>query len=229
MGIEAIFLYGSWARGDQGERSDKDLLMVTDEEKGYHVTDGVNSMTYYPLSSLKSKALLGDLFIYHIVLEAKCVLDPNNVLSLLRKTFKPKESYFAETRHGGDLGWYLVHHHLSLPLGLVAKRIAWSVRTVLIARSATRGRPVFSPENLVSLSDFEDTDILIASRHGNFSNGALRALRSFLEFEKFPDPLGPEAGDVLWRRHFAETSNYVGIQLLKKSSEESLSSPYGET
>lgn len=226
MSIEAIFLYGSWARGDQGEKSDKDLLMVTDEGRGYHVTDGHHSMTYYPLASLKEKAALGDLFVHHIILEAKRVLDPNDILGLLRRLFKPKKSYRSEIGHGGDLGWYLVHNYRSLSQNLVAKRIAWSVRTILIARSANDNHPVFSPDRLVSLSSFKHTDLLIATRHGNFSADAIPTLQNFLEFEALPDPLGPLATEAIWRRHFTRTSNYVGIQLLKQLGEDSLSAPY---
>lgn len=227
MSIEAIFLYGSWARGDQGEKSDKDLLMVTDENRGYHITDGHHSMTYYPLVSLKEKAALGDLFVYHIVLEAKSVFDPNDILGLLRRLFTPKKSYQPEIRHGGDLGWYLVHNYRSLSQSLVAKRIAWAVRTILIARSANDNHPVFSPDRLVPLSRFKHTDLLIATRHGNFSADAVSTLQNFLEFEALPDPLGQLATEAMWRRHFAETSNYVGMQLLRQLSEDSLASPYG--
>ncbi|OAP38436.1 hypothetical protein AU381_22995 [Sinorhizobium glycinis] len=227
MSIEAIFLYGSWARGDQGEKSDKDLLMVTNEARGYHVTDGHHSMTYYPLSTLKEKAVLGDLFVYHIVLEAKSVLDPNDVLGLLRGLFKPKASYQAEIAHGADMGWFLVHHHHSLSEGLAAKRIAWSVRTILIAKSAMRGRPVFAPGKLAAFSGFNGTELLIATRHGSFSEETIGALQSFLEFEGLRDPLGPPASENVWRHHFAQTKNFVGVQLLKRLSEQVLSSPYG--
>ncbi|KAF1042563.1 nucleotidyltransferase domain-containing protein [Xylophilus sp.] len=227
MTIEAIFLYGSWARGDQGEKSDHDLLMVTDETRSYHVTDGHHSMTYYPLSLLKDKAIHGDLFVYHIVLEAKSVFDPNHVLEVLRGLFRPKLSYQPEVRHGGDLAWYLVHHHQSISPTLVAKRIAWSVRTVLIAQSAMQGRPLFAADKLASMSAFEGTSQLVAARHGNASPGTIAVLRSFLEFEELPDPLGADASESAWRRHFSSTSNQVGTQLLKQLSEQSIATPYG--
>ncbi|TBY65761.1 nucleotidyltransferase domain-containing protein [Rhizobium leguminosarum bv. viciae] len=226
MTIEAIFLYGSWARGDQGEKSDNDLLMVTDEGRSYHVTDGHHSMTYYPLAALKEMARQGDLFVYHIVLEAKSVFDPNGILEILRGVFRAKESYRVEISHGGDLGWYLVHHHQSLSPTLVAKRIAWSVRTILIAKSAMLGRPVFAPDTLVSLSTFRETKQLIATRHGNFTPEAVPTLRSFLSFEGLPDPLGPHASEPAWRRHFAETANRVGVQLLRQLGEQSAVSAY---
>ncbi|MBW9080666.1 nucleotidyltransferase domain-containing protein [Rhizobium pusense] len=227
MTIEAIFLYGSWARGDQQENSDHDLLMVTDENRSYHVTDGHHSMTYYPLSLLKDKAIHGDLFAYHIVLEAKSVLDPNGVLGVLRGLFKPKLSYQAEVRHGGDLGWYLVHHHQSIPPVLVAKRIAWSVRTVLIAQSAMQGRPIFAADKLISFTSFGGTSELVATRHGSASPKTVAILRSFLEFEQLPDPLGAEAPESAWRSHFVLTSNQVGVHLLKQLNEQSLATPYG--
>ncbi|WP_051679742.1 nucleotidyltransferase domain-containing protein [Pseudorhizobium marinum] len=226
MTIEAIFLYGSWARGDQGEGSDKDLIMVTNEERGYHVTDGHHSMTYAPLASLKDKAALGDLFVYHLIREAKSVLDPNDVLATLRKSFKQKASYLSEISHGSDMGWFLVHNHVALSAKLAAKRIAWAVRTILIARSVMRGAPTFAPDKLSAFSTFPNTELLIAARHGHFSDKTIHALEAFLELEGFRPPLGPEAGEAAWRRQFAETGNYVGVQLMKSLDDEE-APPYG--
>lgn len=227
MSIEAIFLYGSWARGDQGEGSDHDLLMVTDEARGYHVTDGHHSMTYYPLLNLKEKAVAGDLFVMHIVREAKVVLDPNDVLTLLRRLFVSKPSYELEISHGADVGWYLVHNHAALSRNLGAKRIAWAVRTILIAKSVMRGNPTFAPEKLTAFSEFSATDELIAARHGSFTGNTIQTLRCFLDFEQLPDPLGPEAGEVAWRQRFAQTDSYVGAQLIKSLLDCAVSHPYG--
>lgn len=226
MTIEAIFLYGSWARGDQGTGSDHDLLMVTSEERSYHVTDGHLSMSYYPLASLESKAAAGDLFVYHIVLEAKVVFDPDNVLGRLRRLLRPKASYAAEVGHGGDLAWFLIHHHQTLPPSLVAKRIAWSVRTVLIARSAMEGRPVFAPDQLAFRSRYARASELIALRHGEFAPPSLSLLRAFLDAETLTDPLGSDASQISWRRHFAASRNVVALQLLKVRDESALSRPY---
>lgn len=220
MSIEAIFLYGSWARGDYGEGSDKDLIMVTNEERGYHVTDGHHSMTYYSLASLKEKAAYGDLFVYHLIREAKSVLDPNNVLGALRKIFKQKASYQLEISHGADMGWFLVHNHVALSEKLAAKRIAWAVRTILIAKSVMSGAPTFAPEKLSGFTSFPDTEPLIAARHGHFSDETVQALKAFLKFERFVSPLGPDAGEPAWRRHFGETGNYVGVQLMKSLNDE---------
>ncbi|CAN7340622.1 nucleotidyltransferase domain-containing protein [Ensifer adhaerens] len=220
MSIEAIFLYGSWARGDQGEGSDKDLIMVTNEGRGYHVTDGHHSMTYYPLANLQEKAALGDLFVYHLIREAKSVLDPNDILSALRKLFRQKASYRSEISHGSDMGWFLVNNYVALSENLAAKRIAWSVRTILIAKSVMRGNPTFAPEQLKAFSEFADTDLLIAARHGQFSHETIQALRAFLEFERLGPPLGPEAGEAAWRRHFGQTGNYVGVQLMKSLNDD---------
>jgi predicted nucleotidyltransferase len=215
MSIEAIFLYGSWARGDQGEGSDKDLLMVTNESRGYHVTDGHHSMTYYPLETLQEKATFGDLFVYHLIREAKSVFDPNDVLDAIRKLFKQKDSYQTEILHGSDMGWFLVSNHVALSENLAAKRIAWSVRTILIAKSVMQGHPTFAPEKLSSFSKFPNTEPLIAARHGQFSDETIRALQGFLEFEGLGPQLKPDAGEAEWRRHFAQTGNYVGVQLMK--------------
>lgn len=220
MSIEAIFLYGSWARGDQGEGSDKDLIMVTNENRGYHVTDGHHSMTYYPLASLTEKAAIGDLFVYHLIREAKSVLDPNDILGALRRTFRQKASYGAEILHGSDMGWFLVDNYVALSENLAAKRIAWSVRTILIAKSVMQGNPTFAPDKLSAFSEFPDTEVLIAARHGQFSDETIQALQAFLEFERFRPPLPPEAGEAAWRRHFGQTGNYVGVQLMKSFGDE---------
>ncbi|WP_052675385.1 nucleotidyltransferase domain-containing protein [Agrobacterium arsenijevicii] len=226
MSIEAIFLYGSWARGDQGEGSDHDLLMVTNEARGYHVTDGHHSMTYYPLSNLQEKAASGDLFVLHIVREAKVVLDPNDILVSLRSLFTPKASYDLEISHGADVGWFLVHNHVALSEKLGARRIAWAVRTILIARSVVRGNPTFAPDKLSAFSDFPDTEPLMAARHGSFSESTIHTLTSFLNFERLTDPLGPEAAETAWRNWFAKTNNYVGVQMIKSVNEAQFSLTY---
>lgn len=227
MSIEAIFLYGSWARGDQGEGSDHDLLMVTNEARGYHFTDGHHSMTYYPLKNLQEKAASGDLFVLHIVREAKIVFDPNDILVSLRGLFTPKASYDLEISHGADVGWFLVHNHVALSEKLGAKRIAWAVRTILIARSVVRENPTFAPDKLLAFSDFPDTETLIAARHGSFSENAIRTLSSFLIFERLADPLGPEATETEWRNWFAKNNNYVGVQMIKSLNETDASLAYG--
>ncbi len=211
----------------RGEGSDHDLLMVTNETRGYHVTDGHHSMTYYPLPSLQEKAASGDLFVLHIVREAKVVLDPNDILISLRGLFKQKASYTLEILHGAELGWFLVHNHVALSESLGARRIAWAVRTILIAKSVMRGKPTFAPDQLSAFSDFPDTEQLIAARHGNFSERTISTLLSFLTFERLTDPLGPEATESAWRRLFAQTNNYVGVQLIKSLNEAHLSLPYG--
>ncbi len=200
--------------------------MVTNEERGYHVTDGHHSMTYYPLANLQEKASQGDLFLYHLIREAKSVFDPNDILGLLRNRFREKKSYSAEIMHGSDMGWFLVHNHVALPESLAAKRIAWSVRTILIAKSVMSGNPTFAPEKLSAYTSFQEVTPLLAARHGSFSLQDIETLQAFLEFERLPNPLRSDASENMWRSHFLETQNYVGAQLLKIHGGNDLTSPY---
>lgn len=83
-GINAVVLYGSWARGEQDEESDIDIVVFTDETtKGikykileryifpFRVKDC--NVTIYDSLILDQMLAYGSLFLWHIKLEGKCL------------------------------------------------------------------------------------------------------------------------------------------------------------
>jgi hypothetical protein len=90
----------------------------------------------------------GDLFAGHIALEGKPISDPLDQLGDLRRAFKLRSSYAVEIGHALDFGWFIIRFPKELKPSLAAKRMIWCVRTILIARSAEAGKPIFAPGEL---------------------------------------------------------------------------------
>lgn len=217
MTISAVALFGSRARGDHEAGSDVDLLFVTAESRPRHRTVSNLSLSLYPLSGLLDRAADGDLFICHLVHEAKPIYDPVGELSRLRAAFRFRDSYTREVGHASDLGWLLGRFGGSLPnSGLANRRIAWCVRTILIARSAEHRRPVFSAKELAAFSADPSVARLIRQKtaEGPPSQATLSDLRGFLERwgEPDPAPAADEAAD--YSDLFQEAGNDVAQRTL---------------
>ena len=217
MGIAATLLFGSLARADHASGSDTDLLMINLEDELRHVSVGHLSLFIYPWRQLENDARMGDLFVCHLVHEAKPLVDPDGYLPQLQKAFRFRTSYQDDIQRAADLGWYLVRFGDDLNSGLLAKRVLWCVRTVLIARSAERGAPVFAPHRLAVEVHSEAAREILLSRHDQRDDTRTRhMLQAFLEAEVGP----PHNLDVLSRQSFLErfaaTSNKVALQTLRQ-------------
>lgn len=93
MTIAATILFGSLARADQSDGSDTDLLMIDLDDDTRHVSVGHLSLFVYPWRHLAQDAQCGDLFVCHLVREAKALIDPDGYLDKLRDTFQLRSSY----------------------------------------------------------------------------------------------------------------------------------------
>ncbi|MGR9356857.1 hypothetical protein [Rhizobiales bacterium] len=64
--------------------------------------------------------------------------------------------------------------------------------------------------------------------YGSWARGdpSLSLLRAFLDAETLTDPLGSDASEISWRRHFDASCNVVALQLLKVRDESALLWPY---
>ena len=145
MPVVATLLFGSLARADQSEGSDTDLLMISLDGETHHVSIGHLSLFLYPWHALENNARDGDLFVCHLVCEARPLFDPDGYLPKLKEAFRFRSDYMTEIAHATDLGWYLVKYGDELNSHRQAKRALWCLRTILIARSAERRAPVFAP------------------------------------------------------------------------------------
>jgi len=215
MSVTAILLFGSLARGDEAEGSDTDLLMINTDDETRHISRGRLSMFLYPWPRLRRDGKSGDLFVCHLVREAKVIFDPKDYLSRLKQVFRLRSSYASEVKQATDLGWFLVRFGGTLNPDLQAKRTLWCIRTILIARSAELRDPVFAPQLLAQRTKSEAARGLLRERHNRRDPDALsHSLREFLEEETSSESFYEEADYAAFRRRFIEMSNRVALQTL---------------
>ena len=217
MTVVATLLFGSLARADQSEGSDTDLLMVNLDDEPRHVSVGHLSLFLYPWRKLQHDARDGDLFVCHLVREAKPLVDPDGYLPKLKEAFRFRSDYVAEIAHATDFGWYLVRFGEDLNSNLQNKRALWCIRTILIARSAERRDPVFAPQLLAEQTRSVAGRELLTNRHNARDHAEVRqSLRLFLEEEATFDPFNELADRSAFIERFRATSNQVGLQTLQQ-------------
>lgn len=214
-GISAILLFGSRARGDHAQGSDTDLLLVSPAEVPKRTSIGQVSMFYYPWRQLATNAANGDLFVCHIVREAKPIFDPLDQLPALRGLFRLRASYEHEIAQASDVGWLIDRHADDFDPQVVLRRMVWCVRTILIAKLAERGNPVFAPAMLAAMAPSTAAADILAGRHRGRANLSLqRGFRRFLASEGRRSPLEADASVSSYRAFFEQTHNGVGLQTI---------------
>lgn len=220
MAIAATLLFGSLARADHVQGSDTDLLMINLEDETRHVSVGHLSLFIYPWRQLEEDARSGELFTCHLVQEAKPLVDPEGYFPRLQHAFQFRSSYEDDIERASDLGWYLVRFGNELNSTLLAKRALWCVRTVLIARSAERRMPVFSPKQLAEQTSSQSARDLLDGRHRERNGDSLRqTLREFLGEETTSASSFLDADKNQFIGHFVMTSNKVALQTLKQGAD----------
>ena len=220
MRVVAILLFGSLARADESASSDTDLLMINLDSETRHVSVGRLSLFLYPWHMLEHDAREGDLFVCHLVCEAKPLLDPDGYLAKLNEAFRFRSDYEAEIARASDLGWYLVRFGDELNSNLHAKRTLWCIRTILIARSVERHDPVFAPQLLAEQTRSVAGRNLLASRHSARDRAEVRELlRLFLEEETKFDSFHELAERSAFIERFTATSNDVALQTLRQDEQ----------
>lgn len=157
MSILTLILYGSHARKDNGPASDIDLLGVTDGSSIKIEEINKTNLSTYSLNHIIKKAQQGDLFVLHVVKEGKPLYDSDKYFDMIKENFKYQDNYEETIRQASDFGWFLYQNYYGFKDGgLVNKKIAWCVRTILIAKAAEKRTPIFSAE---ALSDFSEASV----------------------------------------------------------------------
>ena len=104
----SMALFGSAARGDDDLFSDRDLLIVMDDQaalrslKAHYDTLGW-SCTAYSWSRLQHAANQGSLFVQHLKQEATIIRDPSDRLAALLHRYTTKSSYKREAEGAASL------------------------------------------------------------------------------------------------------------------------------
>ena len=195
MPVVATLLFGSIARAEPSLGSDTDLLLINHDGVTRHVSVGQLSVFLYPWGTLEQYARDGDLFVCHLVREAKPIFDPDGYLPRLEEVFRFRPDYTAEIARATDFGWFLARYGEELNSRLLAKRTLWCIRTILIARSAEQRQPVFASRLLAKQTGSVAGRELLIRRHSARDDAELRRLlRRFLEEEATPRPLRPASG-----------------------------------
>ena len=111
----AFAVFGSAARGDYDFFSDRDLLIVADDEttlremKAKYDARGW-SCTAYSWNRLQSAADQGSLFVQHLKQESKIILDPSERLAHLLSEYSTKANYKSEWNGAASLVGDLMEH-----------------------------------------------------------------------------------------------------------------------
>ena len=113
MPIIAQYLFGSYARRDDTESSDFDVLSITDEKGFRTVQHNIMNISFYPKDKFLQGSRQGDLFVMHILYEGVRLYDSLYFDQEFRESFKHRDSYDLEVGKASDLGWFLVRHLLA--------------------------------------------------------------------------------------------------------------------
>ena len=176
-------------------------------------------MFLYAWPNLLANAAQGDLFVCHLVKEAEPIFDPGDRLGRLRAAFQLRPDYSDVIQHACDLGWFLDRFGQELDTGIVARRMIWCARTILIAKSAQAGNPTFAPQTLAAFSMSPAATDLLAARHQRRVDAQLRTrFRRFMADECEDGHWHHEAPMADYLSRFAATGNRA-IQTLRQSEE----------
>ena len=111
----AFAIFGSAARGDSDSFSDRDLLIISENEtalrrlKSKYDSAGW-SCTAYSWSRLQHAADQGSLFVQHLKQESKILADPSDRLAHLLDQYSPRGNYNRESNGSASLLGNLTQH-----------------------------------------------------------------------------------------------------------------------
>ncbi len=154
---DAFALFGSAARGDNDIFSDRDLLIVSDDEAILHEMkskyDSIGwSCTAYSWSRLQRAADQGSLFVQHLKQESKVLSDPSDRLAHLLAQYSTKTSYKHERDGAASMVGNLMQHLPQCDAGPMWTLDVLSVgfRSLAVANLADNGIYAFSNSGIIS-------------------------------------------------------------------------------
>lgn len=212
MNFSSLILYGSCARGENNNASDIDMLAIHNGGEYEMLYLGNLNISAYPFELALEKSRSGDLFMLHVVTEGNVVTDTDGCAKRVFDSFSYKENYTQEKKLAADLAWYLVLNSRDIDdYSLINRRLAWCLRTLLIADAAEARKPAFSSRALAKF--YGDTSVyeLIENKSSPvYSPHYIGVMKSFLLEKKCPIPsfeFGAQA-------YFVATGNKVAISTL---------------
>lgn len=217
MNIASLIVYGSCARGDNISTSDVDLLSLVSEGDYRMIVQNKINLALYPRTDAFEMARTGELFMLHIVREGRALIDFDADFEKLKTEFQFKSSYEKEVEHATTLGWSLIQFGKNVKnFALVNKRIAWCVRTILIAKAAEEKEAIFATQALSQFANDLSVTNLIDNKNSSSSN--LKIYRPFQEFLEIwgSSKADPELMSMTdYKNYFQKSGNVVGLKTLK--------------
>ena len=152
----AVAIFGSAARGDNDAFSDRDLLLVSDDEctlremKCKYDSAGW-SCTAYSWKRLQRASDQGSLFVQHLKLESKIVSDSSDRLAHLLAQYSTRVSYERESNGAASLLGNLMQHLPQCDAGPMWTLDVLSVgfRSLAVAKLADCGIYAFANSSLI--------------------------------------------------------------------------------
>lgn len=161
--MKALALFGSTARCEREIDSDIDLLGVHSKNTIIHTSESIVNLYLYPEKILIEKMESGDLFALHLVKESLPIYG-NEYLDEIFSRFKYKETYTYEIGTALFISNIIINNYISIPNKFLAnKKLAWCLRTIIIAISAQDRNPTFSKKSLaeyLTLSNCNPQEVL---------------------------------------------------------------------
>jgi hypothetical protein len=151
--FRALLLYGSYARGEQDESSDLDILQLTTTHTSSYSRGKVN-FTCYTRDQLFTLAINGALFARHLALEGVSLFDPNGILTELKAAYVAPVNYSRiqdEVIQAIPLVAIRKHEFVEHPYQYCSTA-SYLLRTFVYARAFQQGAESFSMKHISSVN-----------------------------------------------------------------------------
>lgn len=196
----SIALFGSTARGDTDELSDRDILVVYEQDRP-EVSEledkfGFNAeFSFYTRTQLETLAKTGSLFIAHLKLEAILLVDDDEWLRRCVDSFVPKKSYLDDAKNSTNVLDILERFNLCdevSSFSSIADIAYITFRNHMIFQAANRGEYIFAYRDLV---DFALEANHVTSNPRRFFD-AIRLGRHYYQLHQFVSEVDISVADI---------------------------------
>ncbi len=178
----ALFLYGSHARGDAQETSDVDILQVTPTHTAPYTVGPVN-VTCYTLEQLLRLARQGGLFARHLIEEALPLVDPHDVLGVLKSAYvRPLDYDAVKTEVCGCAPLLdVADSQFNEDADGLSSLVSYLIRNYLYATAFDRQAKSFAMGHVLDLLGQQRAGSILSNVRSQRSISAFAAARAFFE------------------------------------------------